>query len=203
MSKLSITELWGDGIGPELRESIHSVAAVLPIDMEFLPIDLSLENRERAGAAVFDEAVESMRQTKLAIKYPTVTKDSSPNAILRRRLGFSVIHRPVISIRGISSNFKEDVFLHIIRVATGGTYDDPGQPIGEDAAVSLRIVERKPCREAATYAFELARKKGLQVTSSSKHTVFLFGGTPLRMSSGLGRSPPISTSPSSASKAAT
>jgi isocitrate dehydrogenase (NAD+) len=38
-------------------------------------------------------------------------------------------------------------------------------------AVSLRIVERRPCREAARFAFELARRKGLSVTSSSKHTI--------------------------------
>ena len=168
---LEITELWGDGIGPELRESIHTVAAALPVDIRFVPVDLSLENRERRGSELYDDAVASMRRTRLALKYPTVTRDESPNAILRRRLGFSVIHRPVISIRGISSNFKEDVLLHVVRVATGGTYDDPGQLIGNDAAVSLRIVERKPCREAATFAFEFARKKGLTVTSSSKHTI--------------------------------
>ena len=168
---LEITELWGDGIGPELRESIHAAAATLPLDIRFLPVDLSLENRERRGASIFDEAVDSMRQTRLALKYPTVTQGESPNAVLRRRLGFSVIHRPVISIRGISSNFKEDVLLHVVRVATGGTYEDPGKLIGSDAAVSLRIVERKPCREAATFAFEFARSKGLTVTSSSKHTI--------------------------------
>ena len=168
---LEITELWGDGIGPELRESIHALVATLPLDIRFLPVDLSLENRERRGAAIFDEAVESMRKTRLALKYPTVTRGESPNAVLRRRLSFSVIHRPVISIRGISSNFKEDVFLHVVRVATGGTYADPGMLIGTDTAVSLRIVERKPCREAATFAFEFARSKGLTVTSSSKHTI--------------------------------
>ena len=168
---LEITELWGDGIGPELRESIHAVAAALPLDIRFLPMDLSLENREQRGAEVFDEAVELMQRTRLALKYPTVTRGESPNAVLRRRLGFSVIHRPVISIRGISSNFKQDVSLNVVRVATGGTYDDPGTLIGNDAAVSLRIVERKPCQEAAIFAFEFARSKGLSVTSSSKHTI--------------------------------
>ncbi|HXZ84949.1 MAG TPA: isocitrate/isopropylmalate family dehydrogenase, partial [Myxococcota bacterium] len=59
----------------------------------------------------------------------------------------------------------------IVRVATGGTYDDPGKMIGEDAAVSLRIVERRPCTEAARFAFEYARRNRLSVTSSSKHTI--------------------------------
>lgn len=178
MSVIELSELQGDGIGPELAESIHKVAAALPIDFKFESIDWSLETRERDGMAAIDRAEESMRRTKLAIKYPTVTKSRSPNALIRRRLNFSVIYRPAISIKGISSNFKEDVNLHIVRIATGGTYDDPGQLIGKDAAVSLRMVERTPCTQAAHFAFNLAKTKGATykgsnycVTSSSKHTI--------------------------------
>jgi len=178
MSTIRITELMGDGIGPELAESLHTVAEALPADFDFVPIDWSLETRERRGDDAIDDAEESMRKTKLAVKYPTITNKRSPNALIRRRCNFSVIYRPAISIKGISSNFKEDVNLHIVRIATGGTYDDPGQLIGSDAAVSLRMVERKPCEQAARFAFNLARKKGLtygtehySMTSSSKHTI--------------------------------
>ena len=167
---LRISELLGDGIGPELCESVHAVAAQLPEPIEFIPIDLSVERRRR-GQDIYDVAEKSMRETRLGLKYPTATEVESPNAVLRRRLNFSVIHRPVLSIRGIRSNFKEDVGLDIVRVATGGTYDDPGQRIGEDVAVSLRIVERRPCTEAARFAFEHARRNRLSVTSSSKHTI--------------------------------
>jgi isocitrate dehydrogenase (NAD+) len=171
MGVLRITELLGDGIASEIRESVHSVAAALPVPIQLDPIDLSLESRDRKGRRIYHEAVESIERTKLAFKYPTVTGDESPDAVLRRWLGLSVIHRPAMSIEGISSNFKKDVALHIVRVATGGTYEDPGQLVGTEAAVSLRIVERKPCREASLFAFELARRKELSVTSSSKHTI--------------------------------
>ena len=178
MSVIKITELLGDGIGPELAESVHAVAESLPADFDFRPVDWSLENREARGDDVIDEAEEAMRETRLAVKYPTVTKRRSPNALIRDRLNFSVIYRPAISIKGIHSNFKEDVNLHIVRIATGGTYGDPGQLVGTDAAVSLRMVERLPCMQAARFAFDLARKKGktygdgnYSVTSSSKHTI--------------------------------
>lgn len=167
----TITELHGDGIGPELATAIHRIADALPIELDFEGVDWSLERRERDGDAAIDEAEESMRRNKLALKYPTVTRSTSPNALIRRRVGFSVIYRPAISIKGISSNFKENVNLHIVRIATGGTYDDPGQLIGQNAAVSLRMVERGPCAQAAKFAFDLARKKGLSMTSSSKHTI--------------------------------
>jgi isocitrate dehydrogenase (NAD+) len=171
LKSIEVTELWGDGIAPELRAAVHAVAGALPIDLAFEAVDLSVAAREREGRAVYHRAAESIQRTRTAIKYPTQTRDDSPNAILRRWLGLSVIHRPVVSIEGISSNFKKDVALHIVRVATGGAYEDPGRLIGTDAAVSLRIVERRPCREAARFAFNLAREKGLSVTSASKHTI--------------------------------
>lgn len=168
---IEITELLGDGIGPELAAAVHTVAEALPADFIFSAIDWSLATRERRGIECIDEAEASMRKTKLAIKYPTITKTQSPNALIRRRLNFSVIYRPVISIEGINSNFKENVNMHIVRIATGGTYDDAGQMVGANTAVSLRMVEREPCQQAATFAFELARKKGFKVTSASKHTI--------------------------------
>jgi isocitrate dehydrogenase (NAD+) len=76
----------------------------------------------------------------VALKYPTTTAEESPNAILRRRLDLSVIHRPVYTIPGVPTNFRRELDLDILRIATGGTYDDPGRMIGEDGAVSLRIV---------------------------------------------------------------
>lgn len=168
---VQITELLGDGIGDELRDALYTVADVLPVDFNFIPFDLSLRNRENSPRSLFDKVSDSMHETKLAIKYPTVTAGESPNAIIRRMCNFSVILRPVISIRGIKTHFTEPVFLHIVRIATGGTYDDPGQMVGKDTAVSIRIVERTPCLNAAHYAFRFARKKNLTVTSSSKHTI--------------------------------
>jgi isocitrate dehydrogenase (NAD+) len=168
---IEIAELQGDGIGPELQQAVHRVAAALPVEIRFHPVDWSLATREARGEAAIDEAVEALAGLHIGLKYPTVTRSRSPNALLRKRLGFSVIYRPAISIPGISSNFKEDVNLHIVRVATGGTYDDPGQMVGRDAAVSLRLVEREPCAQAAAFAFRLARNKRLHVTSSSKHTI--------------------------------
>lgn len=171
MTSLRVTELLGDGIGPELEQAVATVADALPIDMQFDKIDWSLANREAHGEAILEAGCDSLKDTRIALKYPTITSSVSPNAVLRRRCDFSVIYRPAISIPGISSNFKENVNLHIVRVATGGTYEDPGQLIGHHAAVSIRLVERDPCEHAAAFAFELARRNGWSVTSASKHTI--------------------------------
>ncbi len=167
----AVTELLGDGIGAELSKAVHTLAEALPVHLDFSSVDLSLENRRRRGKAVYDEAVLAVTGHKVALKYPTVTAEESPNAILRRRLDLAVIHRPVYTIPGVTSHFRAALDIEIIRIATGGTYDDPGRAIGADSAVSLRIVERKPVLEAARYAFELGRKTGRRVTSASKYTV--------------------------------
>ena len=166
-----VTELLGDGIGPELSRAVHSLAEALPIELDFEPVDFSLENRRARGRAVYDEAVASIEANRVALKHPTITAEESPNQVLRRRLDLSVIHRPVYTIPGVPTNFRRELDLDIIRIATGGTYDDPGRMVGDSGAVSLRIVERQAVLEAARYAFNLARKTGKAVTAASKYTI--------------------------------
>ena len=85
-----VTELMGDGIGAELSAAVHALAEALPIHLDFEPVDLTLENRRARGKAVYDEAVASVVANKVALKYPTITAEESPNAVLRRRLDLSV-----------------------------------------------------------------------------------------------------------------
>lgn len=173
MKTYKVVELLGDGISPELSQAVHSVAASLPCHLEFLAVDLSTEARARRGHAVYDEAEPLMRQTKVAIKYPTTTtsEDGSPNKILRERCQFSVIHRPVVTIPGIETNFQKSIDIDVVRIGTGGTYEDAGRRIGPDTAVSLRVIERLPSRHAARFAFKLAMVRRSGVVSSSKYTI--------------------------------
>ena len=171
MKRTRIVEFLGDGISAELSESVHAVADSLPFELEFQAIDLSLENRKARGAKLYDEAVGRTEELQTAIKYPTVTDQESPNRVLRDRLGFSVIHRPVMTFPGVENNFKKTLDIDVVRVATGGTYTDRGRRIGGDAAVSLRVIERQPSRFAARYAFRLASEKSSSVVSTSKYTI--------------------------------
>lgn len=166
-----VVELLGDGISPELSESVHALSACLAAPIEFVPIDLSDENRRRRGSALYDETVAAMRQHGSAIKYPTATTAESPNKVLRERCQFQVIHRPVATIPGIENNFKKTIDIDVVRIATGGTYEDAGRRIGRDTAVSLRVIERGPSRCAARFAFKLAMIRRTGVVSTSKHTI--------------------------------
>jgi isocitrate dehydrogenase (NAD+) len=171
MKTYRIVECLGDGISAELSESVHRVAEALPFRIEFHQVDLSVENRARTGMAVYDEAVLAMTTLRTAIKYPTVTAEESPNRVLRERCDFAVIHRPVTTFPGVENNFKRSLDVDVVRIATGGTYSDRGMRIGEESAVSIRVIERRPSRLAARYAFDLAREKGVNVVSTSKYTI--------------------------------
>src|SRR5947209_5636598 len=62
-----VTELLGDGIGPELSRAIHTLAEALPIRLDFLAVDLSLENRRARRSTIYDEAVEAIKATVVAL----------------------------------------------------------------------------------------------------------------------------------------
>ncbi len=171
MTSYPLIELLGDGISGELSASVHQIAETFPFQIEFRPIDLSDENRRRDGGSLFDETERAMREVGVALKYPTATTEESPNRLLRTRLQFSVIHRPVSTIPGIATNFKRNIDIDVVRIATGGTYEDVGRRIGSDTAVSLRVIERGPSRHAARFAFKLAQVRGTNVTSTSKYTI--------------------------------
>ncbi|MCB9913871.1 MAG: isocitrate dehydrogenase [Planctomycetes bacterium] len=171
MTRYKIVELHGDGISAELSASVHRIAASLPFELEFVPVDLSDEHRAARGLELYDEAVKLMREVGTSIKYPTATTRESPNKVLRERCQFSVIHRPVTSIPGIETNFTRKLDIDVVRVATGGTYDDAGQRVGRDTAVSLRVISRGPCKHAARFAFRLAMLRGAGVCSTSKWTI--------------------------------
>jgi isocitrate dehydrogenase (NAD+) len=171
MNTYKVVELLGDGISSELSAAVHHVAEVLPCRLEFIPVDLSQPSREARGDSIYDEAVRLMREHGVSIKYPTATTGISPNKILRERCQFAVIHRGVCSIPGIQTNFTKKLDIDVVRIGTGGTYEDAGRRIGPDTAVSLRVIERGPSRHAGRFAFKLAMLRRGGVVSTSKWTI--------------------------------
>ena len=173
MSTVPRAELMGDGIARELSTSLRAIIAALPVKLEIEQVDLTIEARRKDAMGCYERALESMSKSAATLKYPTATERESPNKILRERCRFSVIHRPVVTIPGVPTNFKKPIDLDIIRVATGGTYDDTGSRRIRIyvQAVSVRVIRREPCRRAAQFAFQLAGKRGRTVISSSKYTI--------------------------------
>lgn len=171
MKTHKITELLGDGISPELSQSVHAVLKALPIKFDVEQIDLSLEGRKKEGKGIYHRTLSSMQKSEATLKYPTTTEKESPNKILRELCNFAVIHRPCVTIPGVPTNFKKNLDIDIIRVATGGTYEDAGRRIGLQSAVSIRVIEWIPSLLAARYALQLAQRRKRSLISASKYTI--------------------------------
>ena len=168
---LDLAEFHGDGISAELSAAVHYIAERMPMEVRFHDVDLSLGRRATDAEASYQDAEAAIRKYGVAIKYPTTTDIESPNKVLRDRFDFSVIHRPVTSIPGVKTRYNGVVDLNIVRIAVGGTYEDAGRRIGSEAAVSVRVIERRPSFQAAKFAFELAQKLECEVWSASKYTI--------------------------------
>lgn len=171
MKQYTIVEILGDGISAELSDSVHSIAAQLPFEVRFEAVDLSLEARQRNKEEAYRLTQDAILRLGVALKYPTTTEDESPNKVLREFCKFDVIHRPISTFEGVKNNFKRRLEVDVVRIATGGTYADPGQMDDENNASSRRMIERIPTRNAARFAFNLAKLQGSHVVSTSKWTI--------------------------------
>jgi isocitrate/isopropylmalate dehydrogenase len=70
MLSYRVVELLGDGIGPELSKAVHFLAErALPFGIDWQPVDLSVENRNARGAALYDEAVAAIESATVALKH--------------------------------------------------------------------------------------------------------------------------------------
>ena len=67
-------------LDPELSRSIHMLAEALPIHLDFIAVDFSLENRRARRGTIYDEAVAAIEATVVALKHPTITAEERPNA---------------------------------------------------------------------------------------------------------------------------
>jgi isocitrate dehydrogenase (NAD+) len=171
MKTYRLVELLGDGISAELSASVHTLAQALPCRLELVQVDLSDENRKRRGFELYEEAATALKEHHVGLKYPTATTAESPNKVLRELCDFAVIHRPVATIPGVDNNFKKTIDIDVVRLATGGTYEDAGKRINSETAVSVRVIERTPSTHAARFAFQLAQQRGTHVVSTSKYTI--------------------------------
>ena len=93
-----MVELLGDGIGAELSRAVHTLADALPIELDFEPVDLSLETRRARQDAITTEIMEivggaeALRQAKSGggpdyLIDTVINRDVLPDQIDPSRIG--------------------------------------------------------------------------------------------------------------------
>ncbi len=166
----TITLLPGDGIGPEVSDATLAVLEATGLSFNWVRHDkLGASALEEFGTPLPESILDSIRETKVALKAPVTTPIGtgfkSVNVQLRQKLDLYANIRPCRSLPGIETRF-EDVNLMIFRENTEGlysgmeTYDER-----HDIADSIARISRKGSERIISFCFEYAETHGLETVT--------------------------------------
>ncbi|GMH24937.1 hypothetical protein Nepgr_026780 [Nepenthes gracilis] len=153
----------GDGIGPEIAESVKKVfkAAEVPIEWEEHYVGKEIDPRTQSFLTW--ESLESVRQNRVGLKGPMATPigkgHRSLNLTLRKELNLYANVRPCYSLPGYKTRY-DDVDLITIRENTEGEYSGLEHLVVRGVVESLKIISRQASLRVAEYAFHYAKAHG-------------------------------------------
>ncbi|EIW82127.1 hypothetical protein CONPUDRAFT_164768 [Coniophora puteana RWD-64-598 SS2] len=160
--KYVVTLIPGDGIGPEISESVKNIysAANVPIDWE----EVSVTPVLKGGKTVIPEsAITSVRKNTVALKGPLATPIGkghvSLNLTLRRTFNLFANVRPCVSIQGFKTPY-DDVNTVLIRENTEGEYSGIEHEIVDGVVQSIKLITWDASERVARYAFHYAQSTG-------------------------------------------
>ncbi len=160
MERMTVTLIPGDGIGPEIAESVQDIfeAARVPIDWEIA--EAGMTSIKKHGSGIPPETLESIRRNKIALKGPTTTPvgggHKSVNVTIRKSLDLFANVRPAISLPAVPSRY-ENIDLLVVRENIEDTYGGIEHWQTPDVAQCLRVITRTGCQAVARYALKMAR----------------------------------------------
>ena len=170
-----ISLITGDGIGPELSESVISVLETIhdkfDIKTKINPLEAGDAALEKFGYALPDETFQSIQSSDACLKAPVGESAADVIVVLRRKLDLYANIRPAKSYPNTPA-LREDIDLVIVRENTEDLYTGE-EFIVDDSAVALRIITEKASKRIARHAFNTAiqRNRKKHVTCVHKSNV--------------------------------
>ncbi len=167
MDAIPATLIPGDGIGPEIMQSVTDVLDALgrPFAWEVAPAGLGAIASH--GDPLPASTVDSIRRTRLALKGPLTTPVGggfkSVNVELRREFELFANVRPATTL--IPGGRYDDIDITLVRENLDGFYAafEHYMPVGEDpkaVAFSAGFNTRAGCRRIIRHAFDYAVANG-------------------------------------------
>ena len=181
-----VTLIPGDGTGPEIAEATRRVLEGTGVKFDWDVQNAGVDVMEEHGTPLPEAVLESIRDTKVAIKGPITTPVGtgfrSVNVALRKELDLYMCLRPCKSYKGVRSRY-EDIDLVIVRENHEDLYAgiefEQGSPeasklidfiadlgahrIREDSGISIKPISvtgtKRIVRGAFDYAVKMGRKK--------------------------------------------
>ena len=157
----NITLIKGDGIGPEIADSVLKI-----VDMAGVKINWDIQTAgadviENEGVPLPQRVLESVKKNKIALKTPVTTPIGkgfrSVNVQLRKELDLYANLRPCYNLPNVITRYK-DVDIVVIRENTEDLYAGIEKQIDEDTAESVKRITRSASERIAKFAFDYAVK---------------------------------------------
>ena len=159
----TVTLIPGDGIGPDLTDSVKEVIGALDVGIEWEIAEAGEAVMDREGTPLPESVLESIRRNKVAIKGPLTTPVGtgfrSVNVALRKELDLYGNIRPSLSLPGVDTPF-ENIDLIIYRENTEDLYAGVEHMVGKHAAESIKIITREGTERICRMAFERSKEQG-------------------------------------------
>ena len=171
----TITLINGDGIGPEISESVIKIIKKSGLDINWDIQTAGSEVLEKEGTPLPKRVMDSIKTNKVALKAPVTTPIGkgfrSVNVQLRKELDLYANVRPCKSLPEIKTRF-DDVDIVIVRENTEDLYAGIEEKINDDTMHSIKVITRKASERICRFAFEYAIKNNRkEVTCVTKANI--------------------------------
>jgi isocitrate dehydrogenase (NAD+) len=180
MTKIPVTLIRGDGIGPEIADAVLRILEAAGAQLEFDEQIAGLAAVERERDPLPAHTVESIERTRLALKGPLATPKGegyrSVNVALRQKFDLYANVRPVRSIPGVPARY-DNVDLVVVRENTEDIYAGIEHYVGpgRSAAESIAVITRHGSERIVRWALEFAKREGRRrVTLVHKANILKF-----------------------------
>ncbi len=158
-----VTLFSGDGIGPEVTESMIRVIDALGVDITFEAYEAGLKCYEKTGELIPKSAFESIERNKIILKAPITTPIGkgfrSINVSLRKKYDLYANIRPAQSMPGVITPFS-NVDIVIFRENTEDLYIGLEEKIDENTVHATKLITRGASERIIKAAFDYAIKHG-------------------------------------------
>ena len=168
----------GDGIGPEISQSVVAITKAMNLDIEWVTYQAGAEYAAKTKEVFEPGLVDAIKEYKWALKGPTATPIGtgfrSVNVALRQQFATYANVRPIRSFQGIDSKY-ENIDLVMIRENTEDLYKGIEYMVNENMANGVKLITREASEKICRYAFEYAQKNGRnKVTAIHKANIMKF-----------------------------
>ena len=155
----------GDGIGPEVVDSMINILKECNLQSELIHCDAGSEQWEQNGSKdasyIPESTMKNLEEVDACFKGPTTTipKPGAPRSVavsLRQKFELFANIRPIKTFKRLTPNLDLDFVC--FREATEGLYSGVEVELNDDAAIAIRQITRKGCRRFMSSAMNWAKQ---------------------------------------------